>query len=272
MREQLSSLPNFIKRFISGLFLIPLTVALILAGSLWTTGMMILIALGLSYEWMKLANFEKTKKALFFYGIILGSIGAYTLWGIRMSGALLLSTSTFFYYCVSRFQKHQTEKLAPWFFWGMLYVGIPSLSFLWVRDHSEHGGLILIWALCVIWASDIGAYYIGTWVGGPKLAPHISPKKTWSGFFGGLFLAVLVGISGGLWIGLENLSVLVGMTIGISILGVLGDLLESALKRFWGVKDSGSLIPGHGGLLDRLDSILIVLPALAVSIAFLGAV
>lgn len=271
MRDQSSSCPNYLKRFFSGLILIPVVIGIILAGPPWTTGLMILIALGLSQEWIKLARLAKTKKSLFFYGIILGSIGLYVIWGIRMSGAFLLGSSALFYYVISRVKKYQGEGVALWFFFGMLYVGIPSLSFLWIMDAADKGGIILIWALCVIWAADIGAYYVGSWIGGPKMAPRISPKKTWSGFAGGLCASILVGVWGGIWfLRSEHFFILVGVTFGIAILSVLGDLMESSLKRFWGAKDSGSIIPGHGGLLDRLDSTLAVLPFLAGIVEFLG--
>jgi len=145
-----------------------------------------------------------------------------------------------------------------WFFWGLLYIGIPCLSFLWIFEF-EKGCQIILWMLFTVWASDIGAYLIGSWLKGPKLAPTISPKKTWSGFLGGVFCGESVGLLSANFFGFDFKGALV-FSFGIVLCGIFGDLLESYLKRLKKVKDSGTLIPGHGGLFDRLDSTLAALP------------
>ncbi|RYD54482.1 MAG: phosphatidate cytidylyltransferase [Sphingomonadales bacterium] len=143
---------------------------------------------------------------------------------------------------------------------GTIYVGLPVLALIVLRDQPQ-GLLVTFWAMGLVWAADSAAYFAGRAIGGPKLAPAISPKKTWSGFSGGLLGATL-GAFALVW--LFGLPVqLAYVTPLLAILSVLGDLYESNLKRQAGVKDSGKVLPGHGGLLDRLDGLVFVAPPAA---------
>lgn len=137
---------------------------------------------------------------------------------------------------------------------GLIYIGLAIWALLWLRQ-GQDGFANLLFLLPVIWASDIGAYVTGRVVGGHKLAPLISPGKTWSGAVGGVLAACLVGgaIAGGL---AGDATRAVVIAAALSVLSQLGDLGESWAKRHFGVKDSGNLIPGHGGLFDRLDGLL----------------
>ena len=125
---------------------------------------------------------------------------------------------------------------------------------LWVAA-GPHGRVAVFFLLAVVWASDIGAYAVGRAIGGPRLAPTLSPNKTWAGAFGGLAGAVLVGL-GAARVMDASAGMIVALSLVLSLAAQLGDLAESFAKRKFGAKDSGSLIPGHGGLLDRLDSLL----------------
>jgi phosphatidate cytidylyltransferase len=147
---------------------------------------------------------------------------------------------------------------------GFPYLGLAALALPWLRADPAVGLANTLFVLCVVWASDIGAYVIGRLLGGPKLAPAISPGKTWSGAIGGLASAALAGVAVAAGFSPE-ISVLhvVALGVGLGIISQAGDLLESALKRHFGVKDSGRIIPGHGGLLDRLDALLAVAPVAA---------
>jgi phosphatidate cytidylyltransferase len=116
----------------------------------------------------------------------------------------------------------------------------------------------------LVWATDSAAYLVGRWVGGPRLAPRWSPKKTWSGAIGGIAAAGLVGAITAKMLGISMLSPVFWVSMGLSVLAQFGDLAESAAKRHFGVKDSSGLIPGHGGLLDRLDGMLTALVAAAI--------
>lgn len=144
------------------------------------------------------------------------------------------------------------------FFAGLLYVLASALFLLHVLETPEGlGGKLILMLLIIVWSTDSGAYLVGSIFKGPKLASRLSPNKTWSGFFGGLILGTVIGSVGVYFIGgAEDWMKFFPVVLGLSFIGQLGDLMESSVKRFWHVKDSGHLIPGHGGLLDRLDSLL----------------
>ena len=144
---------------------------------------------------------------------------------------------------------------------GVLYVLVPCLILVWLRNNGPHGLYFIVWFFVVIWSTDIGAYLFGKSIGGAKLAPKISPNKTWAGFFGGISSAVIVSFL--LYYFLYPMAGLFLFFLGcviISIVGQIGDLFESWCKRRLGIKDSGKLIPGHGGILDRVDSLLLSTP------------
>jgi len=153
---------------------------------------------------------------------------------------------------------------AGWLVW----FGPAIAAAFWLRE--VHGAEALVWCLAVVWASDIAAYFVGRALRGPKLAPRISPGKTWSGFAGGLAAAVAAGAFGaGLIDGTAGALRLGLAALAVAAAGVAGDLAESALKRYAGVKDSGHILPGHGGLFDRLDSVLFALPVAALLIGLM---
>ena len=143
--------------------------------------------------------------------------------------------------------------------WGMLYVGIPSFALLviaWARFD------LVFWLMLVTWATDIFAYFAGRSIGGPKLAPKISPNKSWAGLLGGMAGAAIVGAVAAWAFGFdEGAASLFWLGAPMGLLAQLGDLYESSVKRRLGVKDSGTLLPGHGGVLDRLDGLLPVILA-----------
>jgi len=150
---------------------------------------------------------------------------------------------------------------------GQVYVGLPVLALLLLRDHPQ-GFAATLWTMAIVWVCDSGAYFAGRAIGGPKLAPGISPNKTWAGFIGGLvaslgfsaaFVALAPGIAIGWW--------LVVVSPIVAFASQVGDLYESHLKRVAGVKDSGTLLPGHGGILDRLDGLVFAAPVAALFFA-----
>lgn len=143
---------------------------------------------------------------------------------------------------------------------AMLYIGTGFHYFISAR---ADGLTTLLFAMLIVWLTDSGAYMIGKQIGKHKLAPRISPNKTWEGSIGGTVAATII-LAIYLWFFPVGYSwvVMVGLTLILSIIGQFGDLIESALKRFYGVKDSGKILPGHGGILDRFDSMLLVMPCL----------
>jgi phosphatidate cytidylyltransferase len=153
---------------------------------------------------------------------------------------------------------------------GLAYVAVAGAAMLWLRDDPVAGRADVLFLLLVVWAGDIGAYLIGRWVGGPRLAPYISPGKTWSGAMGGLLAAVAAGLVAAHVLSDAATSRVVVIATVPGIVAQAGDLLESFVKRRLAVKDSGHLIPGHGGLFDRLDGVLAAAPVAAVLALTLG--
>lgn len=146
-----------------------------------------------------------------------------------------------------------------WKLSGFIYCLLPAISLLWIRERAEFQGIgksfdLLIWVFLVVWSTDIGAYFSGRAIGGPKLAPSISPNKTIAGLVGGVASAAVVAGAWASMVGLPPL--LLWLAVPFAIAAQLGDLFESGLKRRAGVKDSGTWLPGHGGLLDRLDGLV----------------
>jgi phosphatidate cytidylyltransferase len=148
---------------------------------------------------------------------------------------------------------------AGWQVFGFVYCLLPAISLLWIRERAEYQGIgtgfdLLIWVFLVVWSTDIGAYFAGRAIGGPKLAPSISPNKTIAGLVGGVISAAVLA---GVWARFIRLpSELLWLAAPFAVAAQLGDLFESGLKRRAGVKDSGTWLPGHGGLLDRLDGLV----------------
>lgn len=160
-----------------------------------------------------------------------------------------------------------------WKLYGFFYCLLPAVSLLWIRERAEYQGIgtgfdLLIWVFLVVWSTDIGAFFSGRGIGGPKLAPSISPNKTIAGLIGGVISAAVIA---GAWVYHVHLPAqLLWLAVPFAVAAQLGDLFESGLKRRAGVKDSGTWLPGHGGLLDRLDG-LIPVAVLTAAFMLLGA-
>lgn len=149
-----------------------------------------------------------------------------------------------------------------WNLFGALYVAVPVVSLVWLREAAD-GRATLVWLLLVVWATDIGAYAFGRTIGGPKLAPRISPKKTWAGLLGGMLCALLTGLLFTWAAGGASLWLVAVVSALLAVVAQAGDLGESWVKRHFDVKDSSQLIPGHGGVLDRIDGLLAAAPVVA---------
>ena len=206
---------------------------------------------GLSYEWVGLCRERVTESPGLLVPVLILLSGAATVFGHAAAGLVILFASAALIWAMS----HRVLLAS-----GVLYVGLAFVALVWLRAWpGTDGRTAIFFVVLVVWASDIGAYAAGRLVGGPKLAPSLSPAKTWSGAVGGLLAAMVVGeaVAG---------HVTLGTTLFAGLLAIVcqaGDLLESAIKRHVGVKDSGRLIPGHGGLLDRLDGLLAAAPVAA---------
>jgi phosphatidate cytidylyltransferase len=142
-----------------------------------------------------------------------------------------------------------------WLAAGLGYIGFGGCYLVALRGSDVHGLPTILWLILVVVATDVGAYFVGRLLGGPKLWPRVSPGKTWAGGLGGAGIAVLAGLGFALGTG-RGLVGIAFLSLAVSVAAQLGDLLESALKRRYKVKDSSSLIPGHGGVMDRLDGLV----------------
>ena len=162
------------------------------------------------------------------------------------------------------------QDVVVWRALGTFYIGLPAVAIIALRGVADGGAETTLWLFGTVWATDIGGYAVGRVVGGPRLAPAISPGKTWSGALGGLGLAVAVGAGLAAVLGSHGGPAVMVASLLVGLAAEAGDLLESAIKRRFGVKDSGDAIPGHGGLFDRLDSLLVAAPTVWVAVLLTG--
>ena len=156
-----------------------------------------------------------------------------------------------------------------WAATGAVYVAAPVISAMWLRGHGDGGMALVIWVFTVVWATDTGAFVFGKLIGGPKLTPILSPEKTWAGLAGGLVFGMAVGVGAAQTTG-SSLATLIAFSLILSLAAHGGDLAESAVKRHFDAKDSGRLVPGHGGVLDTVDGAVTALPAAVLIIMIHG--
>ncbi len=236
---------NTIVRVAVALVLAPIAITIAFAGGwLWTL-LVTAIAIGLYYEWHAIVN-ETGDERAFAIGVIALEVIGLALWfgwtGVALAAAIVGPTLIVF-----------LSNQRPW--WntsGFVYAAAALIASILIRLDGTMGFYALIFILLVVWASDIGGYFAGRAIGGPKLWPLVSPNKTWAGAIGAVVLSILVAF-GMAALGWGRLLPLLVLAVALSVVSQLGDLFESAVKRAFGVKDSGRIIPGHGGLLDRLD-------------------
>jgi len=236
---------NLFMRVIAALVLAPLTIAIAWAGG-WLWACLVIAAGALLYfEWLMIVGASRNRvvaavgiAALVIAGLCLAAGRMDVTLAVLAAGLVLLAL-------LARDQR-------VWVTSGLVYAAAALVASVLVRLDAGFGFLALIFVLLVVWVTDIGGYFAGRGIGGPKLWPRVSPKKTWAGAIGGLVLSLVVAAAFAL-LGFGKLIPLLLLGTVLSIVSQLGDLFESAVKRRFGVKDSSQIIPGHGGLLDRLD-------------------
>jgi len=240
-------------RILSALVLAPLALGAVWAGGRWVLALVLLGVAAMGWEWAGLVvrgGFNATAAFIPMTGLAaiaalgLGA-GAGLAGLIAVLGALLvLATAA------------ASGKAEPlWAAAGTFWIALGAGAFLALALLPEKAHMTTYWLLAIVWANDIAAYAAGRSIGGPKLARHLSPNKTWAGFAGGMAASGLAGALMGLASG-ANLLMLAGVSLLLGLAAQLGDLAESWAKRHFGVKDASRLIPGHGGLLDRVDGLL----------------
>lgn len=251
-------------RVLSAAILAPLALACIWAGGVWFAGLVLVVSVAVGQEWLSLCRWRLTPLSLTIFATLPIAVVA-TAGHAALAGILILALA--FAAALVLARRAGADVLAPF---GVPYLGLACVALVWLREATDAGRANVITLLLIVWASDIGAYIAGRAVGGPKLAPKISPGKTVSGAIGGLLAAMAVGAIAAMYAGLNpplRSALLAGLT---GCLAQAGDLFESGLKRRFGVKNSGRLIPGHGGALDRLDALIAAAPFAALLALILG--
>ncbi len=259
------------KRVLSAAILLPLAAVDVWLGAPYWGALVCVFAMVMAWEWARMcaAGRQPPRGSLLHVppeGLL--SILAVAL-GISAAAAELYASSLLFLVLgalgSALLGLQGRGPRGAWQGFGTLYIGLPGVAIVWIRSQPDHGLAMVVWILALVVAVDTGAFAAGRLVGGPKLAPGISPNKTWAGLLGGIAAAAVIGGIVALWLGLSPAWRLVLASGVLAVVEQLGDLVESGFKRHFGVKDSSGLIPGHGGFLDRTDGLLAV--SLAVALA-----
>ena len=242
-------------RILSAAVLIPVVLGAVWFGGVAFALLILVVAFFMALEWAGLTNLPPQ---------------SLTLLGLATTGAVLSVSMGMEEVALVLLGAAIVSSLAPafaaqrvWLIGGILYLGLSLISVLWMRSGLENGLHVMMLLLICVWATDIGGYFVGRTIGGKKLAPKISPGKTWSGFFGAVIASSASAALFGQIADVGSPVTLVVVGAVLACVAQMGDLLESAIKRHFGVKDSGALIPGHGGILDRVDGLITTAIALA---------
>lgn len=259
-------------RVVSSLVLAPVVLLAIHLGPPASDGLLLATAAILAWEWGRICGrrrgFGPTEAAVLV--ATLAAVGAGALFGPSIASAVAAVGAAAAVLVAARDGRSGDRGMsggdsALWYGFGVLYLAVPLLALQWLRGPSGSlpGEILLFWLVGLVWATDIGAFFLGRGLKGPRLWPRISPNKTWAGMVGGFLAAGLVGAA--FAAGLERAALwpVVALSVLLSFVAQAGDFFESGIKRQFGIKDASDLIPGHGGLLDRVDGLLAATLALA---------
>ncbi|GLH75903.1 phosphatidate cytidylyltransferase [Bradyrhizobium sp. SSBR45G] len=236
---------NLLMRVVAALVLVPLALGAAYAGGVLWTALVTLVAVGLYLEWLMVVGEVRTASVGTAGALAIAVAGICCAFGLVHVALVVLGVGLVVVAALAAGRR-------VWVATGFVYASAAELASVLVRLDASEGWYALVLVFLVVWASDIGGYVAGRSIGGPKLAPRVSPNKTWAGAIGG-FAAGLVCAAGWSLAGAGGLVAMLALAATLSVVSQLGDLAESAVKRRFGVKDSSHIIPGHGGLLDRLD-------------------
>lgn len=251
-------------RVISALVMLPVAVFIILYGGLVFAIFVTLLGILILYEWNGICEAKPLNMAFILQSITI-TVLAYFLFHYQ-GGVLYAAIVLAALWLKSLLMKRFSPKFS---LLGLCYAALPVLSLIWISQN--YGGWVVLWLMIIVWAMDIGAYFAGKTIGGPKMAPGISPNKTWAGLFGGTVTAMISGLAAAHFSGFDFQALwLLPVAAVLAIWSQIGDLAESALKRHFKVKDSGAIIPGHGGVMDRVDGVVFAAPAMALFLYLTG--
>ncbi|NTU76536.1 MAG: phosphatidate cytidylyltransferase [Alphaproteobacteria bacterium] len=244
---------EFRRRLISAALLAPVVVLLLyFGGAAYALAVILTMGIGL-HEWFRMVapDANRCVRSVAYVGLGLTLIlGAANLWALAgLAGIVFFSVLFLFAW---------GDKGSPvgWVVAAMPYLAGGGAALIYIRAQPESGIALAFYLVVTIWATDIGAYLSGRLVGGPKLIPQISPKKTWAGLLGGMVFAGAFGYGVSWGLGTQGALATGGFATALAVVAQGGDIFESYVKRCAKVKDSGNLIPGHGGILDRIDGLL----------------
>lgn len=260
-RFPLAAAGNLNARILSALVLAPVAVAAIYLGGTAYFCLILLMVLVAQLEWVRLVA---PGAVIWIHAIaiaaIIGEAVATLFVGYLTGVGVVVGAAILVFILIKIAQRTGAIGIS----FGIVYVGLTLAATLWLRGLENIGFGLTCFLFAAVWATDIGAYGAGRTIGGAKLAPRLSPNKTWAGLIGGMISAAVVGYLVAL-VFEARLAILAALiAAGLALIAQMGDLFESALKRRAGVKDSGSVIPGHGGVLDRIDGLMAAAPVLAV--------
>ena len=250
-------------RAASAAVLIPAVLADVWAGGIWFHLFVALIGILMAQEWVNIVHKDNPLQfALHAAGAMCGALLPLD---IGLAGGLLaIAVLT----VVSAAAAWREAPGGPaWRYLGVPYVSLPPIALVVLRDDPGYGVAAIVLVMLMVWAADTLAYFAGRIIGGPKLAPRISPKKTWAGMGGAMVGSAVAALGVGMALGVPGLWLLLIVAALLAVVEQGGDLFKSAMKRHYGVKDSGRLIPGHGGVIDRVDGLV----AVATVAALIGA-
>lgn len=224
----------------------------------------------MSLEWNKMTDNNSLFSNVFLVAVTLLApalaITSEITWQASSREIVILLSAALVAICLIRPSEGATVKAS---LVGAVYLFIALFSIALLRMQDGHG-LLVFWVFISVWAMDVGGYFAGKSIGGPKLAPKVSPKKTWAGLIGGMLLAAIVSAVISWAFGWGDIYILSFAGFALAFIAQVGDLYESAIKRHFGVKDSGALIPGHGGILDRVDGLVFAAPVAVIALDFLS--
>ena len=251
------------KRVLSGLLLAGLAFGLAWGGLLPFAALVFAVALAMSWEWSRVVRGDGIDLTLVVHAIAVAAAVALASFGFVALGVAVLLIGTIIVLALE-FGSHPLLSAA-----GVMYSGLPAVALLWLRSDEPQGFLAILFMVLVVAATDTAAFAAGRLIGGPRLAPRVSPNKTWSGLIGGVTAASGVAAVFAAVIGAPVAPLaIVGLLLGL--IAQAGDLAESALKRAFDVKDASQLLPGHGGFMDRMDGLVSVSVAVAIAALFLN--